>query len=202
MGDIHLVFSTLAVVLRFWSRRIKNVALSWNDWAAVVALVLTIALGCVITEAVVNAGLGAHIYELPYPEEQIPHNLKELLAYQVLWSGANTFVRLSILHLYITIFRTPKFRLAAQILTVIAVLFWIAMILDTLLFCRPFEANWNQQLPGARCGSLHLSGILGGTFNLAIDFAVLCLPMPALLGLQLPLRKKLALVFIFGIGFL
>ena len=191
-----------AIVLRFWARRLKRTSYAWNDWFAVVAWVLSTVNGAVVVEAVVNAGLGTPEAQLPDPASMIPHNLKGLIVYQIVWAGANTFVRLSMLHLYITIFRGDRFRLAAQVLMVATVLYWVAVIVLTAVFCIPFEANWNPTIPGAKCGDIHKSGISTGTFNLVLDFAVMCLPIPVLWNLQLILRKKIALVFIFGIGFL
>jgi hypothetical protein len=68
------------------------------------------------------------------------------------------------------------------------------------LFCIPLAANWDRTIPNAKCGNMAAEFISVGTINLLIDVAIIVLPMPVLWNLQLPIRKKLGLTAIFGIG--
>jgi hypothetical protein len=72
--------------------------------------------------------------------------------------------------------------------------------LVALLFCIPLAANWDRTIPDAKCGSLAAESISVGTINLLIDVSIIVLPMPVLWNLQLPVRKKIGLTAIFGIG--
>ena len=43
-------------------------------------------------------------------------------------------------------------------------------------------------------------GVLTGSGNIATDFLILLLPLPVILRLQMPFKKKIRLLFVFGIG--
>lgn len=78
----------------------------------------------------------------------------------------------------------------------------IATIVAGCAICRPFAFNWDQTIPGGKCGDQVLSFTITGVFNLVTDVLVLCLPLPYLVKLQMRLYKKVVLVGVFSIGLL
>lgn len=78
----------------------------------------------------------------------------------------------------------------------------IATIVAGCVICRPFAFNWDQTIPGGKCGDQVLSFTITGVFNLVTDILVLCLPLPYLAKLQMQLYKKLVLIGVFSIGLL
>ncbi|MCJ1248191.1 hypothetical protein MMC30_005408 [Trapelia coarctata] len=82
----------------------------------------------------------------------------------------------------------------------LSMLYFVAAVLQTLLFCDPFFANWDSAAPEAVCGDRLAAFVAVGTINLLIDVTVIILPMPMLWALRLPVAKKLGLTAIFGIG--
>ena len=78
---------------------------------------------------------------------------------------------------------------------------WLSVILEEFLLCRPFAFNWNRGIIGGTCGDLEAAYIAAGVINLCTDLIVLCLPIPMLWGLQLPLQTRIALLGVFGVGF-
>lgn len=71
-----------------------------------------------------------------------------------------------------------------------------------LLICRPFAYNWDQTIPGGKCGDQIVSFTVTGVINLLTDVVVLVLPMPYLYRLQMRTYKKVVLMGVFGIGLL
>jgi hypothetical protein len=123
-----------------------------------------------------------------------------LYADDLLWVTLVTFIKVSILHFYIQVFRQPTFIRAAYTVMVLCAFFWIGAFFATALFCVPPQKLWYASTPG-HCGnsSAFYSGC--ATSDLILDVIVILLPMPVLWNLQMPMARKVALMAIFGIGF-
>ena len=117
----------------------------------------------------------------------------------MVWAAANTAVKLSVLDLYIQIFRNKSFRIVSYVLMAVSIGYLIMVILEAFLLCKPFAYSWNKLRKG-HCGDQHKIFLSSGIVNLLIDVTIVILPMPMLWGLQLGLSKKIALTFIFGLG--
>ena len=75
----------------------------------------------------------------------------------------------------------------------------IGVLLMLLLICRPFAKFWHPTLPGT-CGNSITAIIIISVVNMCIDIVMISLPLPFLLWLKIPLKQKLGLVVIFGLG--
>lgn len=117
----------------------------------------------------------------------------------MIWAAANTAVKISVLDLYIQIFRNKRFRIVSYVLMGVSIGYLIMVILEAFLLCRPVAYSWNKLRRG-KCGDERKVYLSSGIVNLIIDVVIVILPMPMLWGLQLGLAKKLALTFIFGVG--
>lgn len=104
---------------------------------------------------------------------------KALLIGQLLWVTAVTFVRASVLVLYIRIFRTPSFRTACYVGHGINVAYFVAVVLACCLICRPFAYNWDHSIRGI-CGDQKSLDLFIGIFNLLLDIMTVAMLMPVL----------------------
>ena len=66
--------------------------------------------------------------------------------------------------------------------------------------CRPMAKLWNPQLPGV-CMSAEAYWVSAASINIALDFFVLLLPLPAITALHLPRRHKICIMLVFSLGF-
>ena len=78
-------------------------------------------------------------------------------------------------------------------------LFLISNILGECLVCRPYTFHWDDPIRSS-CQSRRALALYIATFNLILDFLVVVIPMPILWRLQLPMRRKVALSGMFGMG--
>jgi hypothetical protein len=114
---------------------------------------------------------------------------------------ANSFIKISVLHLYITIFPSRNFVKVCYGFMALTGAYCLAVILEALLLCRPLAFNWDKTIPDGVCGDNQLGFLVTGILNMIIDVFVVSLPMPMLWGLQMPTAKKVAISGIFGIGY-
>ncbi|KKY21719.1 hypothetical protein UCRPC4_g03486 [Phaeomoniella chlamydospora] len=78
--------------------------------------------------------------------------------------------------------------------------FIIMEILYFGVWCRPFRYAWVTPTPKVQCATQTHHLITNLVFNLTSDICMLAIPIPLLLKSQLPLARKIILVFIFSLG--
>lgn len=118
-----------------------------------------------------------------------------------MWGISLVFVKISFLQFFSQIFSVVKTRPVFKIAMGICILWGIGSVLTPLLLCQPFAFNWDNKIPGGKCGNRPLSYILVGTFHIVTDFIVLTIPIPFLWKLQMVKSRKMTLIFIFSLGF-
>ena len=123
-----------------------------------------------------------------------------LLVGEVTWAVAVTFIRASILALYIRVFRTKSFRWACYVFHGVNAAFGAATILGACLICLPIAYNWDHSIAGGYCGNQKSLDLFIGIFNLLMDVTVVVLPMPVLWRLQMAVGRKIVLSMMFGLG--
>lgn len=75
----------------------------------------------------------------------------------------------------------------------------LAMLFASIFSCQPIHKFWDLTAPG-HCINLEAFWFSFSAFNIVTDIAVLILPIPVLVGLQLPKRQKISLIFVFALG--
>lgn len=120
----------------------------------------------------------------------------ELIAF-----GAITGAKFVILSLYMRVFSTDRrYRIATYVVGTIIALNWLASLIASLSNCKPFAANWDKSIPGAKCGSVIRGYQFIGIPNIITDVMMLLLPLPALYKLQVDIGTKIGLFATFMIG--
>jgi len=149
---------------------------------------------------VVYGAIGIHIEHVT--PGQLEVYSKSLLALIILWASSLAAIKISLLLLYIRIFVLSSLRITAYIVMGVVVSWWLSVVLEEFLLCRPFAFNWDRSIPDGTCGNLLNAYIAAGAINLITDVMVLCLPIPVIWNLHLPQRAKIALSGVFGLGFI
>ena len=108
-------------------------------------------------------------------------------------------IKLSILHLYLSIFTSKPFYQWVYLVMGLNMLWWISMFIEDLTVCQPLSYTWNKSLSG-HCGNILAGYISSAIINVILDVAVIILPMPILWKLQMRLSKKILISGIFGLG--
>ena len=108
--------------------------------------------------------------------------------------------KFSILCLYNRIFsRNKQLRAWIVLVFVLCVIWTIVITAIFILRCIPIEKQWNIFISG-HCIDF-IPFLMGAEIPLlAVDLAVIILPIKAICNLQLPLQTKLGLCFIFTLG--
>ncbi len=97
------------------------------------------------------------------------------------------------------LFPTRQFRLVCFGVLALNIIFFFSTILADCLICRPISSKWDFSVKGS-CGNQKPLDLYIAIMNLIQDVIVLILPMPILWRLQMAVKKKMSLSYIFGIG--
>ncbi|KAL2787952.1 hypothetical protein BJX66DRAFT_327445 [Aspergillus keveii] len=68
------------------------------------------------------------------------------------------------------------------------------------VYCRPFSQYWAIPVDNPQCATYQHYSITQAVFNLSSDAWMLAIPVPLLKGSQMPLKKKLLLISVLGLG--
>lgn len=144
----------------------------------------------------------SRVHSLSFPLPLLPpttHTTQVFFTGQLLWAAGNCGVKLSILHLYTTIFRGPTFKRFCYILMALSVAYMLMTILVDFLICNPVALNWDDFVQG-HCGNQRMAYLFTGIINLLIDVGIVVLPMPLVWKLQMPVAKRVGVSAMFGLG--
>jgi hypothetical protein len=119
---------------------------------------------------------------------------------QLFYALGISLVKVSICMTLIRIFPIPRYEFAAKVALGLSVAWGFAVILNSLLICKPISMFWDPTTPGGRCGNQNVGFASIGALNVAVDFFILLIPLPCVLRLQMPLANRIGLLGIFLLG--
>ncbi|KAI1495986.1 hypothetical protein F5X99DRAFT_401749 [Biscogniauxia marginata] len=89
---------------------------------------------------------------------------------------------------------------AVRYLGVYVAMGWMASQVAFFTACIPFEGYWGMPPPDPQCTTLQYYAIVTGCFNISSDLLMLGIPIPLVLRMNMPWRRKVVLLLIFGMG--
>jgi hypothetical protein len=108
--------------------------------------------------------------------------------------------KISILILYRRLFAPTILRLISTAMIWVLAVVIVVKILLVSFVCRPFAANWNQDIPGSKCLNMQSVSSLSTLPNIITDVVMLLLPVPVIWSLHTKLITKIQLTFTFALG--
>lgn len=200
VGAISLGLTTIALVLRLWSRARSSSKMDfwWDDWVLVTTTIVSHAfLG--LNMAWTRLGLGKHIEAISMTSllPTIYISKASILIYAVsIW-----LIKISALLMYARIFRRSRmFRITLWCFGTWVSLWFVCTAIVPWFNCTPVRKTIDPFLPG-ECFD-RMGWFLASAFiNSITDLAILILPFPMLWGLQMTLRRKIQVTFVFLLGY-
>lgn len=189
----------LALILRFWSRKVNRTPFWHDDWTVLAACPLSIGICVECIYYVFHCGYGKPAAILHRPSNwPVFSNHDYVTASFVsgqLYNTAITLVKLSALLFYGRVFgHVRTFRIALWVVACTSVLWDFAFTIKGFA-----QRDWRN---GAESFDSKKVTFIASTFsNLIIDVIILVLPHPILWGMKLSRRKKMWLVFAFLSGY-
>ncbi|KAH8803245.1 hypothetical protein F5884DRAFT_682416 [Xylogone sp. PMI_703] len=76
----------------------------------------------------------------------------------------------------------------------------LVQVLYLAVWCRPIQQYWAVPVRDEQCASYRNHMITATVFNVSSDLMMLLIPLPLLITSRLPLKRKLVLCCVFGLG--
>ncbi|KAF2191467.1 hypothetical protein K469DRAFT_746793 [Zopfia rhizophila CBS 207.26] len=109
-------------------------------------------------------------------------------------------LKVCMLIIYSRITNGLKQRKLVMACAVYTALGFVGTELALFLSCRPLSQYWAVPTDNYQCSSYQHYEIANGVFSITSDIAIMLVAMPLLIAVRLPLRQKLILLGIFGLG--
>ncbi|KAH8697265.1 hypothetical protein BGW36DRAFT_427231 [Talaromyces proteolyticus] len=198
---VGIAISTIAVVLRFIARsqaRPGALMFWWDDWTILATLIVSHGF-LSLNIAWTNYGLGKHFLTVPFsaavPNNNISH--ASILLYAVcIW-----LIKITTLLLYARIFQVSR--------TFVSILWGFGACVTAWFICTAI-IPWFNCTPVSKTLNLFEPGVCfnrmpwfyaSAFINAFFDLAILLLPLPSILRMQMTLRRKISVVFVFILGY-
>ncbi|KAK8008969.1 satratoxin biosynthesis SC1 cluster protein 4 [Apiospora marii] len=175
-----LLIPTVAVGLRFYTRRVLTGRVSYDDWISLVALRLT---------APRTLGL---------PVVSRLHTAFYLSV--VFYNIGIMFVKLSFLAMYYRAMKTPSWRRALAFMTVLIFAWEVTQVFAAIFFCKPFPSHGDESVAHIKCIQYLPEWYQNTAGNIALNAIILLIAVPMVRKMRLPWAQKLALAAIFSLG--
>ncbi|KAI9370284.1 hypothetical protein BJX61DRAFT_544765 [Aspergillus egyptiacus] len=171
-----------------------------EDVFAILALLFAVPMGA-LEYPMAKDGYGKDIWSLPF--DNITRIVKFTWLLQLMYTPALAATKMAFLCLYLRIFPSDGIRRAVWVLIAINILYLLAYELGTAFNCLPVSyiwTKWTGETQGS-CLNFNAFGIANASSNIALDLAVIGLPLHKIAGLSVSLSKKIMLLSMFGLGF-
>jgi hypothetical protein len=142
-------------------------------------------------------GVGYHVAAVPVTTFQTWLKLSKVLEFT--YTPAVMFAKLAALFLYHQVFEVTSYRRVIIGLGVITILQGVIAQILAFSICRPFRYFWTQAVDvnDGTCGDVMLFYKSYSIPSLVTDVAMLIIPWPILLKLQMPISEKIGLMLTF-----
>ncbi|PBP17006.1 putative integral membrane protein [Diplocarpon rosae] len=124
---------------------------------------------------------------------------KVLIVNQPLYITTILTIKVSILLMYYRIFPVRSMKIAAYVMSIITVLWWIPLMILTQTHCLPYEKLYKPWVPGHCVNEQALIFALSIT-SIITDIIILSLPIPHVWRLHTTRTQKISLIVIFLLG--
>ncbi|KAF7621592.1 hypothetical protein AFLA_011886 [Aspergillus flavus NRRL3357] len=198
---LFMVLETIAVILRFVSRRIGKVSWSRDDSLIIVSWVMTIAFDVTILADVRYGGTGLHMARIMETSPSMSiYFSQDILPVGVTWILSVALSKLTVLSLYLSLFAIKRVtRYICYVTGVIIILNCLGGIFACVGVCVPLKALWDTSVAG-RCFNLNLLLRWIRLPHILSDVIMLILPISHIIKLQTTRRIKLGLFISFLLG--
>lgn len=143
--------------------------------------------------------MGTHAYEMVL--EKFLRFQKDFYPMPIIYPLCIMFAKASLMLFYLRLDPAPAFRWAVYFGLFFVIGCGVGLTFATTFPCKPLRAAWNPLIAG-KCINRAATYKATASTGLVADVYIIVLPIPTIVGLYMPLRQKIGLIIVFGIGVL
>ncbi|KAF2202070.1 hypothetical protein GQ43DRAFT_10513 [Delitschia confertaspora ATCC 74209] len=198
VASVTFFFGTITIFLRFYCRLLLLRTWGWDDWISVLIFLVSIGQQ-IILYMFLHYGCGLHIAVLDgYHGEQI---IKWLFIEEVFYYCVHFVIKNAFLFFYLRLSPDKNFRLMVFLGFGTNAAIFVINVLMAFFQCVPMDEIFHPGThPNAFCIEKLVLLIVPSILNIFQDLYILLLPIRTVWGLQMSLRRKIAVLSIIGFG--
>ncbi|KAJ5638743.1 hypothetical protein N7528_001133 [Penicillium herquei] len=196
---VGLSLATLFLAMRIWTRARILSKFGWDDVSIIAAWVFSIATQAVCLCGYTYGGAGIHLWNVTVP--MFTYFQKIILVAAVIYIPSLAFAKVGLIILYHRIMnRQPGYVLTLHVISAIICGYSIALMFALIFACTPIQKGWDSSITTGHCVNRSALYIATAAFNIASDLALIVVPIPLVMGLQMPRIQKWGLLAMFMVG--
>ncbi|KAL4779283.1 hypothetical protein BJX76DRAFT_361956 [Aspergillus varians] len=193
-----LVFCTVCLALRVYTKAVLLHKFGWDDVCIIGAWLFSIVTQALCLYGYQYGGIGIHMWNIT-PQMMLDFQ-KGVFAAGVVYVPALGFAKGSLIILYYRIVAQQKvYRYSLYAISAVVVGYSVAISIALIFACTPIERAWNGAVEGS-CIDRNGLYIATAVTNTVTDVALILVPIPVVVSLNMPTIQKVGLFFMFVIG--
>ncbi|KAK8118055.1 uncharacterized protein PG998_006336 [Apiospora kogelbergensis] len=197
------VVTLICIIIRICVRYSMTSTMEIDDWVVVV-MVLVWAPFLALGHYIRIVALGRDIWDVD--PETVTSVLRITFIDELLYILVLSLCRIAVVMFLLRVFDVPRVRAVAWAVIGWIVLYAVAVIAATIFQCVPVDYNWlgwTGEFGGPhRCIDVNALSFAAAAIGIAQDLAVLVLPLPVIVHLNMAFRKRVQTVIMFSLGIL
>ncbi|EPE09507.1 integral membrane protein [Ophiostoma piceae UAMH 11346] len=198
VASITMGIAFTALACRVFTRAVLVKHFGVDDWAAVVAGIMLLMCGLMVTIDVKN-GLGRHSWTIT-DTERVPY-YKYFYASIIFYNATLVSVKIAFLLQYYRVFAVAKIRRIILFFMVLITGWSLSQLFVSIFTCTPIHKFWDESVTTGRCINATPQWYINAAGNITTDIIIFLLPMPVLKNIHLKRTQKLIVMGIFSLGF-
>ncbi|KAL8955576.1 MAG: hypothetical protein Q9193_006627, partial [Seirophora villosa] len=207
ISAVFLALTISFLLIRLYAKLYIQRSRTWDDFTFITdapSQAAVISYTGVIITVVSEPGGAKHLWDTTIGDFSDKGFIEELVVV-ALYGPVIFLVKLALFLLYLHLFgRLRWLRWLVWFGILVTGCFYVSGPIVVFTLCAPARGDsWLGMSFKSKCrNGLQDYGVAQGTINLVSDFYLLVVPIPAVLALQLPKKKKIGVIAIFMTGFL
>ncbi|KAJ0163934.1 hypothetical protein CTA2_2094 [Colletotrichum tanaceti] len=196
---ITIAFTALAafvVGLRFTARHLQGARYLKDDYTMLAALFVLVG-NMIMNLILVDGGIGLHSGRLTLEQMQFLDRI--MIGAEILYVNGVNVYKVALLLLYLRIFPMPEVRKGAWICGSLTTVWTLVCVIAASVQCIPLNKLWEPWRSGT-CIDLFLTQLCIAVPSIIVDVAILYLPIPHVLKLQMNRAQRILVLFTFLLG--
>ncbi|CZR68219.1 uncharacterized protein PAC_18118 [Phialocephala subalpina] len=198
--DVFITILTatgFVVLVRVVSKALDK-KLALEDYIIVFALSMSFCSNSMVI-AFAHDGFGKHVYSLQNGD--LFQALKHFYIAENIYVVVLGLTKISILAFYLRIFQHQEwFRIGVHTLICITILSTAIISILTIFQCHPVTYFWDKDIKDGACLNQNALAYANSGMSIAQDIMIIVLPIPVVVKLNMDIRRKVGVAFMFAVG--
>ncbi|GKZ20608.1 hypothetical protein AbraIFM66951_005935 [Aspergillus brasiliensis] len=193
-----LIISTSCLVLRVYTKAHLLHKFGWDDVSIILAWVFSVSTQACSIYGYKHGGMGVHFWNVTPAVYEV--YIKVVLSAAIVYVPALALAKVSLIILYYRILCHQRYQ--QWILYGIAFVvssYSFALVMAFIFGCHPIQKAWDLSVTGT-CVDQYALYVATAVLNIISDIALILVPIPTVLGLNMPGIQKLGLLLMFMVG--